>query len=80
MADSTQIIVLSNNAFYALKKGEKHPELELIQDTYNGGLAQWYDYLLTTEEELLSWYKLRIDLYKDSISKKLYEDFFESKK
>lgn len=78
--DSTQIIVLSHNAFDALKNGKTHPELDLIQDTYNKGLAQWYDYLLTTEEELLSWFKARIDLHKDSVCKKLFEEFIESKK
>lgn len=80
LCDSTQIIVLSHSAYEALKKDEEHPELTLIQDTYNRGLAQWYDYLLTTEEELLSWYKERIDQCQDSVCKKLYEAFIESKR
>lgn len=79
LSDSTQIIVLSHEAYDALRGNNKHPELTLIQDTYNRGLAQWYDYLLTTEEELLSWYKNRINLSYDSVCDDVYTKFIESK-
>lgn len=80
LSDSTQVIVLSHSAYDSLKKGIEHPEISLIQETYNRGLAQWYDYLLTTEEDLLSWFKSRNELCHDSVCEKLYADFIESKK
>lgn len=80
LSDATQVIVLSHSAYDSLKKGLEHPEISLIQETYNRGLAQWYDYLLTTEEDLLSWIKSRNELCHDSVCEKLYADFIESKK
>lgn len=80
LSDSTQIIVLSHSAYESLKKGLEHPEIKLIQETYNQGLAQWYDYLLTTEEDLLSWFKSRYELHHDSVCEKLYTDFIGSKR
>lgn len=80
LSDATQVIVLSHGAYEALKQGVEHPEITLIQDTYNKGLAMWYDYLLTTEEDLLLWLKARLELCPDSVCQKLYDDFLESKK
>lgn len=80
LSDATQVIVLSHCAYDSLKKGLEHPEITLIQETYNQGLAMWYDYLLTTEEDLLSWFKSRNELCHDSVCEKLYTDFIESKK
>lgn len=79
LSDSTQIIVLSHEAFRALEDGDTHPELSLIQETYNRGLAQWYSYLLTTEQDLLSWIKSRLDFSKDKAVESVYNVFMASK-
>lgn len=79
LSDSTQIIMLSQSAYEALKKGEQHSEIDVIQNAYNRGLAQWYDYLLTTENEFLDWYKSRFELAKDSVCESVYSDYMMSK-
>lgn len=79
LGDSTHVIVLSEEAYLALQTGQPHEELTVIQDAYNNGLAQWYDYLLTTEMELLSWIKKRSEFAKDNVCLSLYNDFLQSK-
>lgn len=79
LSDSTQIIVLSQEAFDALEKNIPHDELYRIEQTYNSGLAVWYDYLLTTESELLAWFKTRIELSGDNLLGSLYKVFMESR-
>lgn len=79
LSDSTQIIVLSQEAFDALEKNIPHDELYRIEQSYNSGLAVWYDYLLTTESELLAWIKTRIELSGDNVLGTLYKTFLESR-
>lgn len=79
LSDSTQIIVLSQDAYEALENDMPHEEISRIEQTYNNGLAVWYDYLLTTESEILSWFKTRIDLSGDTLLGGLYHDFLNSR-